>query len=257
MYDLDSEHFVRALNGEKSSSFQAILQSDDYYDRDKPFHDFSAWCAHRENVCHRLRFVTHCVVQALLSCDPSIPEKRIKNDDDHPFCSKHKDEEYQNVSSIVFLNPLLKESHLIQCKDDRKARERKRDSAFDGNQGVRWDEDKGQFQIKKAKNRDPFLSRDLILEFDQIIQAFDVKKHGYAYCPVPSFFQRFASSFHPSFRRIMGQFIIDRLELKQRRSLWILLGMLLKRMPYGVALQILNRNREQLLSAEMAKDFVL
>ena len=44
----------------------------------------------------------------------------------------------------------------------------------------------------------------------------------------------------------MGQFIIDRLALKQRRSLWNLLGMLLKRMPYRVALQILNRNREQL-----------
>ena len=99
------------------------------------------------------------MVLALSSCTPSIIEKRI-NDHDHPV---HPDR-YRDVASIVFLNPLMKQAHLTEVKDERKAMERNRDSKFEGNQGVYWDLKKEEFRVKKAKTRDPFISRFVHLD---------------------------------------------------------------------------------------------
>ena len=215
MYNLNEKQYIAELNGANSADFQQVLESPDYYDRDKPFHEFTAWCQRWENIFHRLRYLTHCVVLELSKCTPSIIEKRIPQETDRPFVFDQK------LNSVVFLDSLIYQSHLKYCRDEKQSLTRDRDSDFS----------KSSYNILPvARKRDPFINRSLNYEFKEILYAFDLYKHG----------------------KIMGQFIIDRLEMKQRKSLWVLLGTLLKRMPYHMSLQILTKNRE-LLEEEIQK----
>ena len=159
MHNLDTDEYVNELNGEKTSVFQAILRL-----KWGAHRAFREWCAHRENVCSRLRFLSHCVVQALLRCNPSIIDRRVvlekrARDDADLVLFNH----YRDVESILFLNPTMKEAHLTQVRDERKAEDRKKDSKFEGNHGVYWDPQRGRYRVKRASTRDPFITRSVYL----------------------------------------------------------------------------------------------
>eukprot|EP01084_Bolivina_argentea_P000247 478_1 len=109
------------------------------------------------------------------------------------------------------------QTHLKYCRDEKESFERDRDNDFNNTFS--------EYNILPiARKRDPFIMRRLEFEFKEILYSFDLYKHG----------------------KVMGQFLIDRLEMKQRKSLWILLGTLLKRMPYHMSLQLLTKNRDLL-----------
>ena len=212
MFNLNEKEYISELNGLNSADYQQVLQSSDYYDRDKPFHEFSSWCQRWENIHHRLRYLTHCIVLELSKCKPSIIDKRIPQKTDRPFSID------QQLNSVIFLDSLMYQTHLKYCRDEKESLKRDRDSEFSKNGQESYN------ILPVSRKRDPFINRSLQFEFKEILYAFDLYKHG----------------------KIMAQFIIDRLEMKQRKSLWILLGTLLKRMPYHMSLQILTKNRELL-----------
>eukprot|EP01083_Nonionella_stella_P113263 333812_1 len=181
-YDLNEKEFVQ----------NAAAAAADY-------EEFSAWCRRWQNILHRLRYVTHCIVLQLARCNPSIMDKR--ND----FGLK------RTLNSVVFLDEMMANVHLRYCEDEKKSLQRDRDSDF----GHHYEEE---------KKRDPFVVRSLKYEFCEILSSFDLEKHG----------------------KRMAQLIINLLAIKQRQSLWLLLGTLLKRIPYQMSFQILSANRDSL-----------
>eukprot|EP01083_Nonionella_stella_P228686 810246_1 len=180
-YDLNEKEFVQ----------NAAAAAADY-------EEFSAWCRRWQNILHRLRYVTHCIVLQLARCNPSIMDKR--ND----FGLK------RTLNSVVFLDEMMANVHLRYCEDEKKSLQRDRDSYF------------GPYE--EEKKRDPFVVRSLKYEFCEILSSFDLEKHG----------------------KRMAQLIINLLAIKQRQSLWLLLGTLLKRIPYQMSFQILSANRDSL-----------
>ena len=74
------------------------------------------------------------------------------------------------------------------------------------------------------RTRDPFLRRDLVREFQEVVQSFDLLQHG----------------------ELMAHFIIQLLKTKQLPSLWQALGVLLRIIPYKLALRILHETRGEL-----------
>eukprot|EP01084_Bolivina_argentea_P046585 85797_1 len=76
----------------------------------------------------------------------------------------------------------------------------------------------------RRRTRDPFLRRDLARELQEVVQSFDLLLHG----------------------ELMAHFIIKLLKTKQLPSLWLALGVLLRVIPYKLALQILHESRGEL-----------
>ena len=101
MCNLKEKQYLLELNGINASSYQQLLVSSEFYDCDKPFHEFSAWSQRWENIFHRLRYLTHCIVLVLSKCSPSIIDKRIPETKDRPFTLDTE------LNSIVFLDAIM------------------------------------------------------------------------------------------------------------------------------------------------------
>eukprot|EP01083_Nonionella_stella_P314177 1130828_1 len=200
------------------------------------YQEFQVWCNDWRNIQHRLRMLSFIICKHLNECNPSIIAIRIPNVSDRL--------PQYDINSSVFLNGYIKRVHLENCVQKRRdlvdvnvRNERIRDIAQKKDvyhpTELRRARNSGLISLHEVAltqifNRDPFMSRDVDFELEQICQSFDLLEYGVE----------------------MGFVLIKLLARKQVESLWSALGIVLEYMPYEKARFVLNEKREDLRHGE-------
>eukprot|EP01083_Nonionella_stella_P209508 759378_1 len=194
------------------------------------YQEFQVWCSDWRNIQHRLRFLSFTVCKYLSECRPSIIHVRIPN-------SADRTDQYK-TSSFIFLNGYIETVHLANCSTQRKyldnlvQQHKKVRSLGDVLSPALLHRAQSSRVISIAQNtarmRDPFMTRHLDFELQQLCQAFDLLSHGVD----------------------IALFLIKLLARKQSDSLWSCLGIVLEHMPYEAARYVLSEEREDLRHGE-------
>lgn len=189
------------------------------------FQEFQMWCDDERNIQHRLRLLTFIICKNLDRCDPSIIDVRIPNKADRV-------QQYQ-TESFIFLNGYIRETHVanVSVKEIDIGKCNAEEMKLEEQANLSQRKLQNMKEHKVQKFRDPFMERNLDLELEQICKAFDLLKYG----------------------KEMAFFLIKLLNRKQLDSLWGALSIVLARMPYEKARDVLKEKRHDLRHGEPEK----
>ena len=216
------EEEIKYNNNNNNNNNNEDIHDDFEY---RGYQEFQVWCNDWRNIQHRLRYLSFIVCKKLDECEPSIVEIRIPNPND-------RIKQYES-KSFVFLNGYIEKTHIENCKIKEKhlsqilSKSRQIKSLGNLSQRILHKAQESKIidrEKSSSRMRDPFLTRHLDFELEQICQSFDLLKHGVD----------------------IAIFLIKLLARKQSESLWSALGIVLEYMPYEKARYVLSEEREDL-----------